>query len=317
VTAVDTHQHLWSELLWEALSERVEAPFVRRQGDKWALHLVAEPTCAMPGPDINATRSALLDRDGVDYAVIAPSTALGLEWLPRDEAEPLFEAHRQGVRAAGDRFRRWGSISLVDPDPAELEAELRDGAVGLCLPAGAIATSRALDRLGPVLEHLERAGAPLFIHPGPSPEDFLTADRARWSAEPFWWPGLTDYVAAMQRSWLTWVSRGRREHPQLRVLFAMLAGLAPLQAERLAARGAGTLARRAVNDPFTWYETSSYGAIAQSAVASVVGSGRLVHGSDRPVVEGDLPAVVTARHATEHAHALLGTHAHALLGKAA
>jgi hypothetical protein len=131
-------------------------------------------------------------------------------------------------------------------------------------------------------------------------------DTSRWSPEPFWWPGLTDYVAAMQRSWFAWAARGRREHPELRVLFAMLAGLAPLQAERLAARGAASLAERAIADDFAWYETSSYGSLAQGAVAEMVGTDRLVHGSDRPVVEGALPSVITPEHAREHAHALLG-----------
>ncbi len=306
MVAVDTHQHLWSEPLWAELACRTEAPYVRRHGDRWTLHLLAEPACVMPGPEDPAGRSALLDLDGIDLAVVAPSTALGAEWLPRDQAEQLWSAHREGIAAAGARFRRWGTISLIEPDPADLEAELRSGAVGLCLPAGALATTHAIDRLGPVLEHLERAGAPLFIHPGPTPADVAAADGARWSAEPWWWPGLTDYVAEMQRAWFVWAARGRREHPQLRVLFAMLAGLAPLQAERLAARGAEALAARAVSDSFAWYETSSYGRIAQGAVAVAVGADRLVHGSDRPVVEGELPSIITPAHATEHAHALLG-----------
>jgi predicted TIM-barrel fold metal-dependent hydrolase len=306
VDAVDTHQHLWSEPLWDALAARTEAPYVRRQGDAWTLHLLAEPACAMPGPEDPRGRASLLDRDGIDVAVVAPSTALGTEWLPREAAEPLLAAHREGVAAAGDRFRRWGSISLVDPDPADLQAELAAGAIGLCLPAGALGSAHDLDRLGPVLEALERAGAPLFIHPGPAPSDLVTCDDARWSAEPWWWPGLTDYVGAQQRSWLAWASRGRREHPRLRVLFAMLAGLAPLQAERLAARGADTLARRAVTDDLVWYETSSYGEVALSAVAEMVGPDRLVHGSDRPVVEGALPSVIAPAHARDNAHALLG-----------
>ncbi len=306
MAAVDTHQHLWSEPLWDALARRTEAPFVRRRPDGWTLHLLAEPACAMPGPEDPQVRAALLDRDGIDLAVVAPSTALGTEWLPREDSEPLLAAHREGIAAAGERFQRWGSISLVDPDPAELEAELADGAVGLCLPAGALGSAHDLDRIGPILETLGRAGAPLFIHPGPAPSDLVSCDDARWSAEPWWWPGLTDYVSTMQRAWFAWAARGRREHPELRVLFAMLAGLAPLHAERLAARGADHLARRAVRDEHTWYETSSYGDVALSAVAVMVGPERLVHGSDRPVVEGALPSPITPAHAHEHAHALLG-----------
>lgn len=308
MVAVDTHQHLWSEPLWEELARRSEVPYVRRHGDRWTLHLPAEPACVMPGPEDASQRTALLDLDAIDLAVVAPSTALGIEWLPRDEAAALHQAHRAGIREAGDRFRRWGTISLIDPDPADLQAELDDEAVGLCLPAGAVGGAQALDRLGPVLEHLSRAGAPLFLHPGPAPVDLAAgaAEHARWSAEPWWWPGLTDYVSTMQRAWLAFAAHGRREHPGLRVLYAMLAGLAPLHAERLAARGAEHLAARALADDHAWYETSSYGPIAQAAVAQFVGGGQLVHGSDRPVVDGPLPSVITPSHAQDHAHALLG-----------
>lgn len=306
MVAIDTHQHLWSAPLWEALAARRRPPFIGRSDGRWVLHLPAEPACTLEGPEIAGRRAELLDADGIDLALIAPSTALGLEWLAPEEAEPLLAAHRAGVSTAGERFRRWGSISLLDPRPEDLRAELKRGAVGLCIGAGAIAGARDLDRLGPVLEALERADAPLFIHPGPARSAVAEPAHGRWSAEPWWWAGLTDYVAAMQRAWYAWVSAGRREHPRLRVLFAMLAGLAPLHASRLAARGARALSARAVADPLTWLETSSYDAAVQRAVGDVVGAAQLVHGSDRPVVTGSLPALIAPDHSTSHAHALLG-----------
>ena len=71
---------------------------------------------------------------------------------------------------------------------------------------------------------------------------------------------------------------GRPRHSRLRVCFALLAGLAPLHGERVAARaGEGP-----APDPGVFYETSSYGPEAIGAVARAVGSGALVHGSDRP-----------------------------------
>jgi hypothetical protein len=82
----------------------------------------------------------------------------------------------------------------------------------------------------------------------------------------------------MQTAWHAFPVWGRRAHPRLRVCFAMLAGLAPLQRERLVARGG-----RAVSDPDVFLEVSSYGARAVDAVLREVGVDRLVHGSDRPV----------------------------------
>jgi predicted TIM-barrel fold metal-dependent hydrolase len=86
----------------------------------------------------------------------------------------------------------------------------------------------------------------------------------------------------MQAAWLTFATAGRREHPPLRVVFALLAGGAPLLSERLAARGGPPIE---LDDPLTFYESSSYGPAAIEAMAARVGPERLVYGSDRPVIE--------------------------------
>jgi len=64
------------------------------------------------------------------------------------------------------------------------------------------------------------------------------------------------------------------------VLFAMLAGGAPLHAERLAARGGPA---EAVHDELTYFDVSSYGPRTLDAMLRIVGVDRLVYGSDRPV----------------------------------
>ncbi len=96
----------------------------------------------------------------------------------------------------------------------------------------------------------------------------------------------------MQAAWLAFQAVGRADHPRLRVIFSMLAGLAPLHAERLSARGGPA---QLAPDPLLFYETSSYGAIAARALESVVGSQQILYGSDRPVLEplgeGGVPAL--------------------------
>jgi hypothetical protein len=62
----------------------------------------------------------------------------------------------------------------------------------------------------------------------------------------------------------------------------MLAGLAPLHAERLVSRGGPALD---LADPLIFYETSSYGPSAVETLGRIVGSSQLLYGSDRPVVE--------------------------------
>ena len=100
----------------------------------------------------------------------------------------------------------------------------------------------------------------------------------------------------MSTAWHAWAQWGRPAHPALRVVFAMLAGLAPLHAERLAARGGPS---DAVHDPLTLFDTSSYGPRAVDAMLRVVGVDRLLYGSDRPVIEPVALAALGA--AAEHA----------------
>ena len=209
--------------------------------------------------------------DGLGRALIAPSVPLGIEALPAAEAEPLLEAYHDGVAALPPVFGGWAAIGLAQPDPGALARRLDAGFAGACVAADALGGPEGFERLGPVLETLERRAAPLLVHPGPA--------TGGSPGVPGWWPALTSYVATMQAAWHGFAVWGRPAHPRLRVCFAMLAGLAPLQRERLVARGG-----RAVRDPGVFLETSSYGTRAVDAVLREVGVDQLVHGSDRPVV---------------------------------
>jgi 6-methylsalicylate decarboxylase len=79
---------------------------------------------------------------------------------------------------------------------------------------------------------------------------------------------------------------GRLSHPTLRVVFAMLAGGAPLHHERHLARGGSGMA---ISDREIFYDTSSYGERALDAAIRVVGIDQLVYGSDQPVVDPSPP----------------------------
>jgi hypothetical protein len=279
----DIHQHLWTEPLVEALARRRELPFVRHEHGLTVLYLAGErPYVIDLASEEPARRGELVHGDGLDRALVCLSSPLGIESLPRAQALALLDAYHEGALALGEPFGVWGALALDRPDPDDVDRVLDRGCVGLSLPAGALAGVDRLARLRPVLARLSRRGAPLFVHPGPGPGAAPVAG-ADSLGDPLWWPALTHYVADMHAAFLAFLGAGRTEHPELRVVFAMLAGLAPLHTERLAARGGPS--PRGVHDPLVFYDTSSYGPLAIGALAEAIGGpGQLLYGSDRPVV---------------------------------
>ncbi|HEX3040560.1 MAG TPA: hypothetical protein VHP56_00515 [Solirubrobacterales bacterium] len=281
---VDVHQHLLPEQLIAELARRQRPPMLIRRRDGWTFRVGGEPDSVLSLDANNvALRTVEMRREDVDRALVALSTALGIETLPAEEALPLLEAHHRGIEDLPAGFGGWGAVQLEAPDPAEVDAAIGRGCVGLSLPATSLASPDALAYVGPLLARLETLDAPLFVHPGPVASP---GEAGPVKPVPVWWPALTDYVAQMQAAWFAFLHAGRREHPRLRVLFAMLAGGAPLQLERFVARG-GTAPL--APDPAVFYDTSSYGTRMLEAMAGAVGVEQLVYGSDRPVVDAAAP----------------------------
>jgi predicted TIM-barrel fold metal-dependent hydrolase len=250
----------------EALRRRGRPP--RLVG--WTLELAGEPAYEVCPQDHDiGLRTALASQDGVDLALVSLSSPLGVECLPPDEAVPLLEAYHEGSLELPRPFGAWAAACLSEIDPRALEFALRRGCVGLQLPATALLDAAGYERCRPLLEVLEARGRPLLVHPGPA----RVADGA-----PSWWAALVPYVQQMHQAWFAFRTHGRARHPQLRVCFAILAGLAQLHGERSAARGGG----RGTIDPNAFVETSSYGPRAIDATVRVLGIDVVVHGSDRP-----------------------------------
>ena len=284
----DIHQHLWTEPLVQALAQRTEFPFVRDEHGLTVLFLAGERPYVIDLPsEAPARRAELVHGDGLDRALVCLSSPLGIESLPRAQALGLLDAYHEGALALGEPFGVWGALALDDPDPDDVDRALDRGCVGISLPAGALAGVQRLARLRAVLARLERRGAPLFVHPGPGfGQGAASGAGASSLGDPLWWPALTYYVADMHAAFLAFLGAGRVEHPELRVVFAMLAGLAPLHGERLAARGGPDSRCSSEPDPLVFYDTSSYGPLAIGALSDAIGGpGQLLYGSDRPVVE--------------------------------
>jgi hypothetical protein len=298
--AVDVHQHLWPAALIQALRTRRRPPRLRG----WTLELAGEPDCEI-GPaahDVDL-RAAQATEDGLDLALVSLSSPLGIEGLPADEGGELLAAYHEGVLELPAPFGGWAAACLTEIDSAALARELDRGFAGLQLPATALLDPGGYAHAGPLLDALEATGKPLLIHPGPAGEEapraVAGAPRAVAGARagagtPAWWPAIVSYVHQMHAAWFAFRAYGRPRHPELKVCFALLAGLAPLHGERVAARTGG----RNLIDQDVFVEISSYGTRAVDATIRVLGVDGLVNGSDRPYAD---PATLELGAAVMHA----------------
>jgi hypothetical protein len=258
LAAFDVHQHFWPEPLLAALARRRTPP--RLRGDVLELR-EGSFDAGLAAHDLQA-RLRELDRDEIDVAIVSLAPTLGIELLPADEAELLLGAYHEGIlevaRESAGRIRAFAAGRVLD------------GFDGVTVAAGALA---GLESLSSLLTELARRQGVLFVHPGPI---------ASPPGVPDWWAPVVGYTGQMQAAFAVWLSGGLERWPDLSVVFAILGGGAPFQLERLRSRGVDP--RLAVR-PNIYLETASYGAHALRLCLETVGVGRLLYGSDAPVID--------------------------------
>jgi predicted TIM-barrel fold metal-dependent hydrolase len=272
--SVDVHQHFWPEAVLRILERRGTAPRARWRDYRWLIELAGEPAFEVDPKDHEPeTRAEALQ---VDKALVAPSGPVGIEALPLRDAIAAIAAWQEAATELPDELGWWASTpaALTGGGEADIAREaIAAGAAGVTVPADRLASPTSARTALSLLEAVAEAGAPVFIHPGPTNGT---------PGEPAWWSPATRYVAQQQAAWHSFHHVVRPQLPNLRAVFALLAGLAPLQAERSTAKG-GPDDNAALGDPLTFYDTSSYGPRAVRAMATAVGIGQLVHGTDFPV----------------------------------
>jgi 6-methylsalicylate decarboxylase len=249
MTSFDVHQHLWPERLVDALRRRERPPRI----DDDVLVLAEGTFPAGLEDHVLETRLALLDSVDVDVALVSLQPTLACDGIPE-----LVEAYHDGilelVAASGGRLRAFAA------------GDCREGFAGACVSGPALMAG-----LGDLPERLVQAGQVLFVHPGPVPPP---PDDA-----PSWWPAIVDYCAQMQAAYAHWSAHA---HPDLPIVFGILAGGAPFQLERLRTRGGGLPEMNA------YFDAASYGRFALELTAEACGRDRILFGSDAPVMRPEL-----------------------------
>ena len=258
---VDVHQHLWPEPLLELLSRRGGPPRL----DGSTLELPREPPVEVDvGAHALEARLALLDRCGIERAVVSLPPTLGAGALADEEWEEICEAYERGIldlARASDRIVPLAALRGVE------------GFAGACVGAPELLE---LELLAPRLDALEQRGGFLFVQPGPSP--------AREGTPP-WWSAVVEHTAQMQAAYAMWLDGGVERWPRLDTVFAILAGGGPFQLERLQSRG---VSGRGLLYDTVYFETASYGRRALELTLTTYGVGRVLLGSDAPGLDPEL-----------------------------
>ena len=116
---VDIHQHIWTRPLLDQLAAREKMPLVRRSDGLTVLHSAAEqPYVIDVAAEMPGQRATLVWGDGLDLAVIAISSPVGIEALPRENALELIDAHLAGVGALPEMFAAPACGRGARPAPA-------------------------------------------------------------------------------------------------------------------------------------------------------------------------------------------------------
>ena len=260
MTTYDVHQHLWPEPFVAALRDATTPPPRRRRpddvGGRFALDLA---------PTISSTASRVLDRDGIEVAVLSLQTSLGLESLGRPSAR---SSSSRGSTASGRSFASSTAGSARSP-----RASVRDGFAGVSVGSSAFARPRG-ERTGARCGRRRRRGRLRASGGGSAPAPTRPAQ---------WW----DWVDRLRRRDAGGVLRLAGLRPRALAAAARrcsrsspAAGRSSSSASRTAA---STFAPRSI--PNTFFDVSTHGRRAIELCIETFGVGQLVYGSDTPVVD--------------------------------
>ena len=324
--AIDSHMHVFPEAVVELIRGGDFPGGIAIETSNGATAVVHPEGYRYPlEPEFHDTAALLaaLPARGAQAGVVSPAPPLFGYHLPAADQITAARAVNDGVaatvNAAGGRLAGLATLPLGDPDAAaaELERAVRElGLVGA--EVGPHAGTRWLDdpELDPVLAAAERLGVALFVHPyytGPKPglEDMYLTNLV---GNPL------DTAVCASRLIL---SGALDRHPRLRLLLAHAGGYLPYQVGRLTHGNAVRPELGRCERPPTEYlrqfayDTILFSGAALRFLVDIVGSDRVVYGSDEPFDMRGGAASTQLRDAglsaAEHADVMGGT-ATAFLG---
>ncbi len=335
---IDLHAHWFAPSTLDILGRRSEAPRIGRLGDDLAIwRKGAGAGTGVPFPlgpqwtDINA-RLDHLDSAGIAHQLISWPTTLGVDAaLGASDTLDLWTGWNNEtsalVRQNPDRFSAVAALSTSDLDWSRRElarAHEKLGLIGGVLPVNGFFSRASAEQFRPIFEVAQAHRSHIYLHTGfanpvitGQPPDILHGDNEalRWVIDN----GFHFASAVATLAFTDFLD----PFPDVTLQIAMLGGsglgaLAAEQAEVSPRIQAGPLRRHFRQ---IWLDTGAAGSgsAAVAAAIRVLGSERIVFGSDYAPLPDVRPTLDRVRAATatdpDSRHAVLSSNALSLLSR--
>ncbi|MPZ87596.1 MAG: amidohydrolase family protein [Nitriliruptorales bacterium] len=261
-----------------------------RGGEPWVLHRQGPSYPLSPELHDLEARMALMDRLGIDVAVVSVSPTLLFYWLDSsaaaDWARQVNNDIARLVAAAGGRVVGVATLPMQDADASVAEAERATSELGLRgVQMGPMILDRTLDddAYFPVLSTLERLDVPMIMHP------YFVGAGNRPGLDKFYLTNLVGhpYQTAVGASRLI-MSGVLDRLPSLRPVLVHGGGYLPYQIGRLDHGNAVRPEAKACQQrPSSYLRRFVFDTLAHSPAAlqyliDLVGSDRVAYGTDFP-----------------------------------
>ena len=165
---LDLHQHIWTAPLIEALAARNELPFAGCTATWRSCTLRASGRRRSTCSPRTRTGGRGCSTMRIDLAVIALSSPIGIEALPRDEARRLIDAHLDGVTRSGTGSRRGDRWRSTSPSPTtSTRCSRADASASRCPRARSPRRARSRGGPRPRANRRPRRAAVRAPRPGP------------------------------------------------------------------------------------------------------------------------------------------------------
>jgi predicted TIM-barrel fold metal-dependent hydrolase len=296
----DMHAHYYGGLV-DGLKRRTARPTITVDDQRrLVLNAMTASTVMSPGYTDLAARLADLDRAGIDRQLLTFPGALGVDVLPINESRDIVlefnDVLAEICKASAGRFVGLGGLPLDDMAAAASEMRrLRTSLnlAGAILPGNYFLTAAHADLLRPVFASADATGALLMVHPGlmageSAPAPYPDNSIMRASA--------LNLQASLSHMALTLLAGDILDaYPNVTFQVVNLGGTLPFIIERMeaiarsremTATATTSAMRRLV------YDTASLGPRAIELAVKVIGSDRIMYGTDYPIFPAQNPVDV-------------------------